>query len=138
MAVLSRDLVEGGLVWNYTAPTLLRMLRRGDHELVVARKSTHVCGFAVMQVGFDAAHLVLLAVDIPFRRRGIATALMDWLERVARNAGAFDVQLEVRADNLGAQTFYRRRGYHPVTRVTGYYNGVEDAVRMRGDLRVRA
>ena len=138
LAALSRDLVEHGLAWNYTATALSRARRRGDHELVVARNDTRPLGFGLMQLGLDSAHLVLLAVDVPYRRRGIATALMDWLELMAKNAGVFDIDLEVRANNLGARTFYRHRGYRAVSHLHGYYGGIEDAVRMRADLRVRA
>ncbi len=138
LAALSRDLVEQGLGWTYTATALSRAQRRHDHELVVARNETGPLGFGLMQLGQDTAHLVLLVVDVPFRRRGIATALMDWLEVMARTAGVFDIDLEVRFSNLDARGFYRQRGYHPVSRIVGYYRGVEDAVRMRADLRVRA
>ena len=138
LAAFSRDLVEQGFKWTYTATALSRARRRGDHELVVARNETGPIGFALMHLRSDSAHLILLAVDFPYRRLGIASALMDWLELMAQTAGVFDVDLEVRAKNGGAIEFYRQRGYRAVNRLQGYYGGVEDALRMRADLRVRA
>ena len=61
--------------------------------------------------------------------------MLEWLERSAIEAGTFEVGLEVRAGNRGAQAFYFARGYEVVGRAPGYYQGIEDAVRMRRDLR---
>ncbi len=138
LAVLSRDQVEYGFAWSYTGPTLLRARDRSDHELVVARNDTEVLGGALMQLHEDYAHLKLLVVDVPHRRRGVANALMNWVEVIARTAGVFDVTLEVRVSNVGAQAFYRQRGYRPLVRIPRFYRGLEDAVYMRADLRVRA
>lgn len=138
LAALSRDQIERGLTWTYTATALSHARRRGDHELVVARIDTRPVGFGLMHLGPDSAHLVLLVVDLPFRRKGVASALMEWLEVMARTAGVFDIDLEVRASNIEAAAFYRQRGYVAVAQLHGYYGGFEDAIRMRADLRVRA
>jgi ribosomal protein S18 acetylase RimI-like enzyme len=36
----------------------------------------------------------------------------------------------VRAENPVARTFYRQRGYVEIERLAGYYQGMEDAVRL--------
>ena len=57
------------------------------------------------------------------------------LEESASVAGIPLVVLEVRATNGGARAFYRRLGYREVGHVTGYYRGLETAIRMARDLR---
>ena len=81
-----------------------------------------------MRFGDDLAHLFLLAVRPEYRRRGIGTAMMRWLEKSCRTAGIRQVRLEVRASNLGARRFYGRLGYRFVGRIAGYYDGKEAAV----------
>ena len=54
----------------------------------------------------------------------------------ALEAGTFDITLEVRANNHAAQAFYLALGYEPVGRIERYYQGVEDAIRLRRSLRV--
>jgi ribosomal protein S18 acetylase RimI-like enzyme len=51
-------------------------------------------------------------------------------------AGVFDVRLELRASNAEARAFYTALGYRECGTVRAYYSGLEDAHRMRRDLRV--
>ena len=66
------------------------------------------------------------------RRRGLGRALMLALIGEARNRGAREVFLEVRADNPGAQTLYRALGFEEIGLRPKYYqpDGV-DALVMR-------
>ncbi|MDB6060671.1 MAG: family acetyltransferase [Verrucomicrobiaceae bacterium] len=52
-----------------------------------------------------------IAVSTQFRRRGIARAMMDALEQIARERGCCKITLEVLEGNLGAQTLYREVGF---------------------------
>lgn len=51
-----------------------------------------------------------------FRNRGVATALIDHAEGLAREAGADTVSLIVAEGNTPARTLYARLGYAPVAR----------------------
>jgi ribosomal protein S18 acetylase RimI-like enzyme len=95
-----------------------------------------LAGFAIMRYGDEIAHLNLLAVEPAHRRRGVATQLIRWLEETADTAGTFVIGLELRAANEGALQLYRKLGYRELERVSGYYQGVEPAIRMSRDLRV--
>lgn len=75
-------------------------------------------------------HICNLAVDPPFRRRGIARRLVTREEQQFAVDLATGVQLEVRASNRTAQAFYRSLGYRPVLRIAGYYANGEDAIVM--------
>jgi ribosomal protein S18 acetylase RimI-like enzyme len=57
------------------------------------------------------AELTDIYVDAPFRRRGVARALLAQVEAVARAAGASEVVLITGFDNDGAQAAYRASGY---------------------------
>jgi GNAT superfamily N-acetyltransferase len=57
------------------------------------------------------AELTDVYVDAPFRRRGVARALIARVEAAARVAGASEVVIITGFDNEGAQAAYRAGGY---------------------------
>jgi GNAT superfamily N-acetyltransferase len=57
------------------------------------------------------AELTDIFVDAPFRRRGVARALIARVEAEARAAGAVEAVLITGFDNAGAQAAYRASGY---------------------------
>lgn len=91
-------------------------------------------GYAGMTLGGES-HLMTIGVDPAARRRGHASTMLRDLMDAAIAAGAESVILEVRADDDGAQTLYRRFGFEPIGLRPGYYQaeGV-DAVVMRAVL----
>ena len=109
-------------------------IRASDVNVLVASIHGNIAGFAIMRYGDDVAHLDLLAVAPPYRRSGVGRQLLEWLEKCAVVAGIFKVALEVRAENEGAQLFYKRMGYRALAHLPGYYQGVEAALRMGRDL----
>ena len=134
IAGMSRDFIESGLGWRWTPARILAAIRAPDTNLAVACRGSRVAGFGLMQYKDEEAHLILLAVDVDCRRTGVATALVSWLERCALTAGIGTVYLEARSRNLEARAFYRKLGYREVAWVPGYYQGVEDGVRIARDL----
>jgi ribosomal-protein-alanine N-acetyltransferase len=134
IANMSRVLIEYGLRWRWTPERVVVSIRAPDVNVLVARIDSHAAGFAIMRYGDDVAHLDLLAVAPPYRRAGVGRRLLEWLEKCAVVAGIFSVSLEVRVENEGARLFYERLGYRTQARLPGYYQGVEDALRMGRDL----
>ncbi|MEJ7688437.1 MAG: GNAT family N-acetyltransferase [Variovorax sp.] len=127
---LSRDAVEYGLSWRWTRERVLRNMRNASTNAVVARRGDDLLGFAIMKYGDDEAHIVLFAVQPGQRRSGLGSALLSWLEATAGVAGIRTIRLEARSGNLAARSFYGRHGFAEEGFAAGYYEGVEDAVRM--------
>lgn len=134
IAMMSRDQIEHGLVWRWTPPRILRVIRDPAINVAVAREKADVVGFAIMQYRDDDAHLLLLAVAAAHRRKGIGRALMDWLETTALTAGTGCIYLEARASNAEARAFYCRLGYLEIADVPELYSNSEDGVRLGKDL----
>lgn len=132
---MSQELVEVGLRPAWSASRITWHIRNPDSIVLSARHSDSTVGFAIMRYGDDVAHLNLLAVDPAHRRRGVARRIMTWLEETALTAGTFIVGLELRASNQEAFAFYGALGYRELGRVSGYYQGVEHAIRMARDVR---
>jgi ribosomal-protein-alanine N-acetyltransferase len=101
---------------------------------LVAQRSrvagTQVLGYCGMQLLTDEAHITNVAVDIAYRRRGVATRLLIELLREARARGAASATLEVRTDNIAAQRLYARLGFRPVGTRPKYYDAATDALIM--------
>lgn len=135
IAQLSRDAIEHGLPWSWTARRVARSIRDRSTNVVVARRAQGVLGFAIMKYEEEEAHLLLLAVQAAQRRKGMGSALLGWLEATVAAAGITIVRLETRAKNLDGRSFYRRHGFAEVGLHEGYYQGLEDAMRMEKDLR---
>lgn len=136
IAAMSRQLIEYGLAWSWDEERIERVLRNRDCVVLAARDRRRLTGFAIMEFYSVHAHLNLLAVHPGYRRLGIGRQLLDWLEASARTAGIFSVNLELRAGNDGARTFYEKLGFRVVGRKANYYDGREDALRMTHDLTV--
>lgn len=135
IARMSRDLIETGLGWSWTAARVLRSIRDPETVVLVAREGSPIIGFAIMDFGEEAAHLSLLAVDTSHRRRGIGRRLFEWLKESALTAGIAVVKLELRAGNVEAQHFYNCLGFEETGWTVGYYRRRETALRMALRLR---
>jgi [ribosomal protein S18]-alanine N-acetyltransferase len=138
IATLSRELIETGLGWSWTPERVLRCLRHRDTMVLTARDSERLAGFAIMLFGEERAHLSLLAVRLEYQDQGVGRRMLDWLTESALTAGISSIHLELRERNLAARRFYLRQGFAETARIPGYYRGVETAVRMLRDIRVKA
>jgi len=78
----------------------------------------------------DSANLDLLAVKKLYRRRGVGTQVVQWLEKVARTAGIMNIFVQVRKTNVSAIRFYETLGFHIIEEAAGYYQGRETCVIM--------
>lgn len=136
IAEMSRDLIERGLGWSWTARRIAHCIADADTNVVLALEQGARIGFGVMKYRDDEAHLLLLAVTPRYARRGLGSALVDWLEASARAAGMGRIHLEARQGNVAAIAFYTHLGYRQSQLVAGYYQGREASVRMVKDLRV--
>ena len=133
IATMSRDYVEDGLGWGWTPARVLRSIRDRATNVVVAECGADLAGFGIMKYLDDDAHLLLFAVRPEYRRRGVGSGLVTWLESTATTAGIELIFLETRATNAAAREFYAARGYRELATLPRYY-GSEDAVRIGKDL----
>jgi ribosomal-protein-alanine N-acetyltransferase len=132
IATMSRDYVEEGLRWGWTPARVARSIRDRATNVVVAERGTALAGFGIMKYLDDDAHLLLFAVGPEWRRKGIGSGLLAWLESTAATAGIELIFLETRVTNGEARAFYAARDYRELAVLPRYY-GTEDAVRIGKD-----
>lgn len=142
IAKMSRDEIEKGLGWRWRPRRVLAHIKSPTSLVLTAKdKKQRLLGFAIMSLKFltrdlaqgteSNAHILLLAVTPKARRQGIATALLEWLEACARQAGASAILLEVLADNQAAQRFYKTQQFCVLQMMPYYYEGRASGLRMR-------
>jgi ribosomal-protein-alanine N-acetyltransferase len=136
LAAMSRDLIEVGLGWQYRTRRISQLIADPDAINLVACDSQRTLGFAIMTLGDERAHLVLLAVRPSHQRQGVARELMAWLVESATVAGIATIHVELRIDNKAAYAFYNAIGFAETLRTPGYYRGREAAVSMIRMLRM--
>jgi ribosomal-protein-alanine N-acetyltransferase len=108
-----------------TLPATLRFVAHADERIV---------GFIVgdRRRWEDLGWIATIGVDPAYRRRGIATSLLQTCEE------ALDVtriRLTLRPSNEGAMRLYERAGYIMIDRWPKYYRGGEDGIVMEKGIR---
>ncbi len=134
IATMSRDLIEYGLDWSWTASRVARHIRDREVVVLLATVDRQTAGFGIMAYADEEAHLKLLAVNPVHQHAGIGRQIVRWLERTALYAGTPMIYLELRAGNKTALCFYNKLGYRVIGSVRGYYCGRESCIRMGRDL----
>ena len=128
--VLTIERSSFGVPW--TRSTFRSLMERRGTGLWVAESGAEIVGYAVVWTVLDQAELGNVAVDAGWRRRGIASRLVEAVVAWLSERGVREVFLEVRESNQGARSLYARHGFEPVGRRSGYYSRPrEDALVLR-------
>jgi ribosomal protein S18 acetylase RimI-like enzyme len=130
IAAMSRDYIEHGLPWTWTAGRVEAAIREADINVVVAGERRAISAFGIMSYPDDDAHLLLFAVRRNQRRRGVGSAVLRWLEEAADTAGAKRIRVECRRDNGAARNFYCEHGYQELSITTKFYRGLKDGIHL--------
>ena len=69
----------------------------------------------------NSLYVFALATLAPYRRMGVASALLAWTETRARALGCTEVSLHVRASEATSLKFYLARGFLERSRIDDYY-----------------
>jgi ribosomal-protein-alanine N-acetyltransferase len=97
----------------------------------VAAFEGNIIGYICMNFHLHESQILNLAVRPDFRRRGVATILMDEAIRELRKRRCVFMYLKVRVSNTGAQKFYELLGFKVESVRKKYYaDPDEDALVM--------
>jgi ribosomal-protein-alanine N-acetyltransferase len=96
-----------------------------------AFEGERLVGYVINSRYVDAWHVMNVAVDPRYRRRGIASRLLDRLFELTADDGRRGYTLEVRVSNEGAIALYEGLGFERRGMRRGYYtDNREDALIM--------
>ena len=96
---------------------------------LVAQDGRGIAGYLIGREVAGTGEVLNLAVDLTYRRRGVARALLRAGLTTLRKRRVEEVYLEVRESNRSAQALYLSSGFRPVGQRAAYYrNPKEDAL----------
>ena len=133
-----REIEKASIEYVTPLSSLLHFYEVPSEGFLVAEVENMVVGYVVgnmltSQEGHKEGHILDIAVDPAYRKRGVGTTLMMRIMEMFRARGASKVRLEVRVSNMGARKFYSRLGFKEVHIAKRYYRMrgyTEDAVFM--------
>lgn len=124
---------------NAFAKQQLEYLVRAKRSVtLIAVLSGEPVGFITGSVGHSKktiGHIYTLDVKRDHRRKGVASRLLDSLERVLADRGVDTCYLEASVDNVAARNLYIKHGYKPVETLRDYYRPGVDGIRFKKELR---
>ena len=96
-----------------------------------------MAGYVGSQTVMDETDMMNIAVDVRYRRQGVAQALVEALAEQLKKAGSRCLTLEVRISNQPAIALYEKLGFAQVGKRPNYYrNPKEDALILRKEWQV--
>ncbi len=130
---------------HYPFSFWLEHIRRWNKAFYVAEVNGVVVGYVMPRVeegiGYikpirrTLGHIVSIAVKRKYRRRGLATMMMNaTLLALKHEYGVEEVYLEVRVSNIAAINLYKKLGFQIVKTLYAYYLDGEDAYVMAKEI----
>ena len=116
---------------------IFRDCLQSGYQCWVAESADGLCGYGVLSVGADEAHLLNLCVEPGLQGLGLGRRLLRRMIDLARWHMADRVFLEVRPSNPSAIALYRSEGFAQIGIRPRYYpakDGREDAIVMSIEL----
>jgi len=114
----------------------MRALLEGLADIfLVAEIEDKIIGYVIARVEFGyVGHIISIAVDPEWRRRGVGTLLMIKVMERLKRYGCESVYLEVRTSNEPAIRMYEKLGFRIEKTLLRYYRDGEDAFVMSRQL----
>lgn len=105
-----------------------RDLKKSGCEIIMSEN-----GFIVYRIAVDEAEIITIGVNPEMRRKGIASAMIEIIEKTLKNQAVKKIFLEVALTNISAKKLYENCGFKVVGLRPKYYDGV-DAILMAKDI----
>ena len=92
---------------------------------LTAKGDSEIAGFIIAQVEIEDSklygHIITINVAPAYRRKGIASKMLQEIEVLLKEKGITECHLEVREDNSPAVRLYQTNGYQRISKLERYY-----------------
>ncbi|MDI6708207.1 MAG: GNAT family N-acetyltransferase [Candidatus Thermoplasmatota archaeon] len=117
---------------DYDPQILFGFYNEWQDGFIVAEENNEILGLVVGSLPEPTrARILILAVEEPYRNKGIGSQLLQVFLNECIIRGVKLVTLEVRVSNLGAIEFYKKRKFFIVQIIPHYYKDGEDGYVMQ-------
>ena len=107
-------------------------LRQRNCIGMVAEHNQQIVGFMIYELHKERLQLLNFATGVDFRQLGVGLQMVNKLVDKLSQQRRQEILLEVRESNLGAQLFFKARGFQAVRVMRAHYDATtEDAYVMR-------
>jgi ribosomal-protein-alanine acetyltransferase len=109
----------------FTKQQIAYLLSDFNTIALIAKSNLDIAGFIIAQIEVEEnteyGHIVTINVAPKFRRKGIATKLLQEIESFLRQRSITQIRLEVREDNNTALKLYNKLDYKTHGKLDRYY-----------------
>ena len=118
----------------FTKQQILHLLTDSNSVSLVLRVKGEIVGFVIGKTYMNrrpaTGHILTIDVSPEHRRKGIGQKLLQEIENIFKDKRIEVCFLEVRENNVGALSLYRKFGYKRVGKLSNYY-GNAHGIRLR-------
>jgi len=112
----------------WSRESIVDSFKLDNYRFVVAEESEDIVGYCALYIAGDEADITNVVVDEAFRRKKIASKLLDFLFEEARKA-------QVKKNNESAIALYEKAGFERIGERKNFYDKPrEDAILMSIEL----
>jgi ribosomal-protein-alanine N-acetyltransferase len=109
----------------FTKQQIAYLLSDFNTVALIAKSNVDIAGFVIAQIEVEEnaeyGHIVTINVAPKFRRKGIATRLLQEIESFLKQRSITQIRLEVREDNNAALKLYNKLDYMTQGKLDRYY-----------------
>ena len=100
-------------------------------KIIVYKSKTKIIGFLHYEILIDTVNILNLVVEPSYRRKNIATMLLDYMLSDLCNKNIKTILLEVSSENYHALNLYTKFNFEVVNIRKKYYDGIDGFVMER-------
>ena len=109
----------------FTKQQIAYLLSDFNTVALIAKTNVDIAGFVIAQIEVEEnaeyGHIVTINVAPKFRRKGVATKLLQEIENFLKQRSINQIRLEVREDNNAALKLYNKLDYKTQGKLDRYY-----------------
>ncbi|MFH1836208.1 MAG: GNAT family N-acetyltransferase [Methanobacteriota archaeon] len=105
---------------------------RADFKIFIAEEKGEVAGFSgvLFQEHVGRAELGPICVDPIFQKKGVGSNLVEHAIKFLREKNIHRIIVKVKAGNVGAEEFFKSRGFEVEAKLKKYTKALEEVVQM--------
>lgn len=104
----------------------IRCLRQGNAIGWIAEHDERVAGYLIYEIYQKHLRLINFSVASEYRRRRVGTQMISKMIGKLHPSRRYYISASVRESNLGAQLFFRNRGFTAVETLRQFYDETEE------------